>query len=454
MDKKDRERLRKLHAMLGSSNSGERESAWRKLDDLLKRHSKSWNDVSGLLQDEATESDQCSDPQDAHASPFTADTNVFDLVHETLRRFVYFKHDCEYVAVTLWVLHTYVSDRFMFTPRLAVLSPVRGCGKSRVLDVLNCLALHSQKFDHTTSAVLFRIVHQSHPTLLLDEVDNLELTGRGDLRSVLNSGHAQGGIFTRYEKGQLKQYSTFAPVAFGAIGTLPLPLMHRSIVIHMERAPHPFSMERFDCKNEEQMEEFRLIKIYALDPWSRTVALNPDPEMPRKLHNRRADNWRVLIAIGDACHRGDVARESAIAISGHHQDEDPCVELLFDIRRIFNCRGVERLSSAELLSELHALDGTYWSDWGGIRNDLPPHKLSRSELSALLIPFRIRPRSIWRLGVPRGQAKSVKGYHRHQFSAAWTSYCDDGQEDTPAQHKEIRRLRLNRHSSAAENLST
>ena len=33
----DRKRVRDLHAMLGSTNPQERETAWRKLDALLKR---------------------------------------------------------------------------------------------------------------------------------------------------------------------------------------------------------------------------------------------------------------------------------------------------------------------------------------------------------------------------------------------------------------------------------
>ena len=36
MNIKKRRRLRQLHALLGSTNAGEREAAWRKLDELLK----------------------------------------------------------------------------------------------------------------------------------------------------------------------------------------------------------------------------------------------------------------------------------------------------------------------------------------------------------------------------------------------------------------------------------
>ena len=49
-----------------------------------------------------------------------------------LRRYVQLK-DHEYVAVSLWVVHTHVYDRFAFTPRLALTSPTSDCGKTTLL---------------------------------------------------------------------------------------------------------------------------------------------------------------------------------------------------------------------------------------------------------------------------------------------------------------------------------
>jgi hypothetical protein len=43
------ERLAKLHALLGSANPGERETARVKLNELLEQHRKSWNDLPELL---------------------------------------------------------------------------------------------------------------------------------------------------------------------------------------------------------------------------------------------------------------------------------------------------------------------------------------------------------------------------------------------------------------------
>jgi hypothetical protein len=51
--------------------------------------------------------------------------------------------------------------------------------------------------------------------------------------------------------------------------------------------------------------------------------------------------------------------------------------------------------------------------------------------------FHIRPSTIWPLH-RRPIDKSSRGYHKHQFEAAWRAYCP---ADTPTQSGKIRYLR-------------
>jgi hypothetical protein len=108
-----------------------------------------------------------------------------------------------------------------------VTSPVRGCGKTTLLDLLEAMCVRPLKSDSITAASIYHAVDREHPTLLIDEADNLGLAFNGALRAVLNSGHRRGGKVTRYHGGQARSFATFAPVAVAAIGTLPLPVMHR-----------------------------------------------------------------------------------------------------------------------------------------------------------------------------------------------------------------------------------
>jgi hypothetical protein len=435
-------RLAQLFAFFGASTVGESAAAKHKIDELLAHNGHTWHDVLELMQEaqlllkklEKKKKTDRSEGGDDQTVP-----NLFDLIYYTLERFLYLRRH-ELVAITLWVLHTFVFDRFMFTPRLMLLSPVRGCGKTTALGLLSRLCCRAERCDHITPAALYRTIANYPPTLLVDEADNMELTSPGPLRSVLNSGHSLDGTISRVQKGATRRFSTFAPVAIAAIGTLPLPLQHRSIVIHMARAPRDTELKRFDLKNDGQMEDFS--NIYRLtDAWSYQCTLDPDPPMPKALHNRRADNWRILLSIADACERGDIAREAAITMSRDHQDEDAAIELLTDLRRIFDASGVDRLASAEIVLELNSITDAMWAEWRGDRGDQPARKLSPAELSRMLRRFRITPRSVWPLG-PRAGATSAKGYYRHQFVSAWTSYCGfEDEAGTPAQPNKISRLR-------------
>jgi hypothetical protein len=432
-----RDRLAKLFAMLGSDNAGERENARAAILKILHASRKTWNDLTELLKT-GDQPDASWNVGDDRAPPAgqAANTNVsaLDLVHYLLEQYLELRPH-EYIAIALWGMHTFVYDQFTVTPRLALLSPVRGCGKSTVLGLLALLTARGRKDDGITAAAIFRLVDREHCTLLLDEADNIGLDSNGILRSVLNSGHRRGGSLTRVIKDVPRRFSTFAPMAIAAIGALPLPIMHRSIVVRMERGTR--DLRRFD---ENDLDDVNIAYAMAL-VWARDVKLDHDPKLPDELRNRPADNWRPLVAIADSFGRkwGAAARKAAIEFARTHTDEDAGVTLLNDIYTIFRAHRVDRLASVALVAELIALDDSPWADWRGLCDDQQPRRLSPGELARLLAPFRIRPKSIWPPGERTRRTKSAKGYLRSQFEPAWRAYCGEG--GTPSQPSKGGRLR-------------
>jgi hypothetical protein len=424
-----RKRLTKLFGLLGSDNTNERENARAIIDELLRKNRKSWNDLTELLQ---TGNDgSWIDDDGPTAPPDVADFNALDLTHGLLEQYLELKPH-EYVALALWILHTHIYSQFRYTPRLALVSPVRGCGKSTGLALLELLVARARKDDSITAAAIIRLIDREHCTLLCDEADNLGLGHNSILRAVFNSGHAKGGSRTLLVKGMPQRFSTFAPLAIAAIGMLPLPIMHRSIVVHMERATR--QLRFFDGKDPALNYTYSLIRV-----WARDVKLNPNPNLPDELRNRPADNWRVLVSIADSFGRewGARARKTASDFARSYRDEDAAVTLLGDIRAIFDALNLDRLTSARLVDELVAMEDAGWGDWRGIHDDQQPRQLSQGELARLLAPFGIRPRSIW----PRQRnqdSRSRKGYLRSQFEPAWRAYCDS--TGTPAQSSKIARL--------------
>ena len=196
----------------------------------------------------------------------------------------------------------------------------------------------------------------------------------GVLRSVVNSGHRNGGTISRFVGGWSRKFPTFSPLAVAAIGALPLPLLHRAVVISMRRyAPNEsqFQIQRLDEADPAlpaAREEIR--------KWAATCSLASDPEMPATLRNRTADNWRVLLAIADNLGHGEAARCAAIKLASNRLDEDPGVVLLGDIRSVFQAWRVERIASATLVEALLAFDDSFWNEWRGPNDDRPPRKLT------------------------------------------------------------------------------
>jgi hypothetical protein len=361
-------------------------------------------------------------------------------VHPILQQYVELKPH-EYVAATLWVLHTHVYDRFMVTPRLALTSPVRGCGKTTLLSLLERLVARADRTDSITTAAIYHKIDSEHPTLLIDEADNMGLVAQqnGTLRAIINGGHLKGTSRDLLFGGQPRKFSICSPMAYAAIGTagiLPLPLMQRSVMIRMERHGSERELKRFDADDAEAMAE--LVAIYRhIILWARKVTLCRNPEMPEEYRRSRgADNWRPLLSIADACSVGEVAREAAKAFAADYPDEDAAVTLLRDIRDLFNSRGTDRLASASIVGHLVGMDDAMWCEWRGARGDLQPRALSQAGLGDLLRPFGIRPKTIWPLNRRVGD-KSSKGYGRSQFEQAWRSYCSD---DTASQPSKVGRL--------------
>ena len=160
---------------------------------------------------------------------------------------------------------------------------------------------------------------------------------------------------------------------------LPLPLLHRSIVIGMQRSS--VQLRRLD----EASNVFNLAR-QGIRKWSASVQLAQDPDMPPALRNRAADNWRVLISIADSLGYGEEARAAAVALSADRPDEDAGVVLLTDIQTIFQARKVDRIASAALIEALVEFGDGRWAEFRGVNDDRPPRKLTQPRVGPAAAP--------------------------------------------------------------------
>jgi hypothetical protein len=345
---------------------------------------------------------------------------LLDQVDAVLARFVVFPTGDARSAVTLWAAHAHAIEAFESTPRLALLSPEKGSGKTRTLEVLELLVPNPMHAVNISASSLFRKVSEGKCTLLLDEADTYLSPRRAqdheDLRALVNAGHRRGAVAYRcvVDKGvKVEEFPAFAPCAIAGIGDLPDTILDRSIVVAMKRrAPH------------EKVEPFRRRAAAAtllplrdgLAAWAsraRYALEDAWPVMPDGIVDRAADVWEPLVAIADEA-GGDWperARRAAVTLNAARQQRDPSlgVRLLADVRRVFDDTGADRISTDDLLAALHRLDEGPWGDLRG-------HALDARGLARRLRPYDVRPAD------HRFGDCIRKGYRRDDLHDAWSRY--------------------------------
>ena len=92
------------------------------------------------------------------------------------------------VTVALWVVHAHALDAFQFSPRAAVTSAEKRCGKTTVLDVVQNLSPRPLSTSNTTAAAIFRTIEAAQPTLLIDGARARSAFDRAGRASRLGAG--------------------------------------------------------------------------------------------------------------------------------------------------------------------------------------------------------------------------------------------------------------------------
>jgi hypothetical protein len=223
---------------------------------------------------------------------------LFGEIADAIRRHVVVSDQCRDTAA-LWAAHTYLLDQFLISPRLAIRSPTKQCGKTTLLDVLEHLVLKPLTSGSLTSAVVFRVVEAHRPTLLIDEADTF-LHDNEELRGVLNTGHRASGSVTRNvpvgDNYEPRQFSTYSAVAIAIIGTLPETLHDRSVVVDLKRRLPSETISPFYSDRTEHLDVLARKAARWCQDHAEEIKKADGPELlPPGIYNREGDNWRPLL---------------------------------------------------------------------------------------------------------------------------------------------------------------
>ncbi|HEY2399164.1 MAG TPA: DUF3631 domain-containing protein [Steroidobacteraceae bacterium] len=353
---------------------------------------------------------------------------VLDAVADFLARFIAYPTEHARYAHALWLAHTWRMDKWESTPRLAFMSPEKGSGKTRALEVSEHLVPRAVRVSQaTTGYVLAKVSQDPPPTLFYDEIDTVygqKARGNEDLRAVLNAGHRRDATAGRGLWGPDgltgQEYSAYCAVAHAGLGGLPDTIADRAVVISMKKRKHTERVEQWRGRlHGDEAKELG----ERLGAWMQKAVLYWPEQMP--VQDRAADVWEALVMVADAAgsHWPTTARMAAIALSSSDEGKSSHgVVLLRDLQTVFSDR--TKMSTQDILAGLSALPESRW-------NHLHGHgfAITDRDLSRLLRPYGIRSKDVW-VG-----DRSAKGYTADDLRDAWERYVH------PFIMREIREVR-------------
>jgi putative DNA primase/helicase len=333
-----------------------------------------------------------------------------------IRSHVVMPDDAARVAA-LWVAMTWVHEQAaVHSPILLVTSPEPNSGKTTLLGVLSFLVRSSLRSVGVSAAALYRAVEKWQPTIIVDEADTV-FVDNDDLRQVVNSGWTRGEGVLRCdgENNDPYVFPTFCPKAIGMKGRkLPDTLMSRTIVIEMaRRKPGELALD-FQYVDDDGLAELRSdLARFATD--TAGALQRARPTLPQGFENRRAANWRLLLAIADIAGEewGLKARAAAEKIAGTPAGESAGTDLLADIRMVFDASpDADCILSRQLVDILAGDPESRWCEWGRDRKPI-----TQKQLAGLLREFHVISTTVH----PADQ-RHGKGYRRIDFEEAWGRY--------------------------------
>jgi hypothetical protein len=313
-------------------------------------------------------------------------------------------------AATLWTLGAWIHEvAAIHSPILAAVSVEPDSGKTTLLAVLQFIVPKPFVSVEPTGPSVYRTVDRDHPTLVIDEADDL-FQRKSDLRAIINAGWSRGTRIPR----QGYWFDPFCPKILGVLGKTKLPrtVASRSIILRMWPKKADETVVDFAYSDDNEFATVRRkLARWAADNGDAIKELQPP--QPPGFNNRLSANWRLLLQI--AQHAGDdwpeKARRAAVSLSRAPFESSWGVQLLGAMRVMFANRA--QITSQEVVDGLLADPDSLWHEYRG-RGPITKH-----QVAALLKDFEIRPVVVH---PTRRATLSRHGYRTAQFEDVFARF--------------------------------
>ncbi|TET62234.1 hypothetical protein E3J48_04555 [Candidatus Aerophobetes bacterium] len=164
---------------------------------------------------------------------------LLDEIISFLKSYIELPCPSHYLILALWILHTYLIEKFNTTPILCFYG-VKETGKSRAGEVLGELAFRCEILTSPTEATLFRSAEYFKTALVVDEVKLWGPEGNQAVARLINTRYKRGLKVSRVDmnkKGedQIEYFDVFGPIVICTTETVPESLESRCITFVMQK---------------------------------------------------------------------------------------------------------------------------------------------------------------------------------------------------------------------------
>ncbi len=321
-------------------------------------------------------------------------------------------------AAALWIAMTWIVFVIHVAPIANITAATKRCGKTILLTILGKLVYRPIFASNISPAALFRAIDAWSPTLLIDEVD-VCLKEKEELRGIINSGHTRDTAFVIRTVGDTftpTRFSTWGPKALAGIGRISATVQDRSITFELSRKLSSEKVEKLRYAEPDLFPTLTAKLARFAEDYAEDVRLER-PELPECLNDRAQDNWEPLLAIADVAggEWPELARAAAIKLSGTvNIDQTVGIELLADIRGVFQKKNVDRLSTVDLIAALVEDEEKPWATF------YRGAAITPRQLAKLLNDYGITSNTVRFDG-----GSTFKGFRLVQFADAFSRYLPD-----------------------------
>jgi hypothetical protein len=324
--------------------------------------------------------------------------------------------------IAAWVVGAWAADAWDRFPHLAISSPEKRCGKTRLLQLLANITPRASYLCNISPPALYRLIEQEHPTILLDEAQSLQRLDSEVsqvFRELLNAGIERGATVVRCDgKGRtrLVRFSVYGPKVVATIGRLDGVLADRCLPIYMTRRNTTESIQPYWSRivgpRGKALHD-------ALDGWvdAHLPAMQEvyNTTLPLPMSNdRMADLMHPLVAVLTVAGADlGVLRQYAAGLDQRDREQEmqsPGVRLLAALHEIFNPAAgpADFMPTDTIIRCLLERRDEPWHRW---------HKgapITREGLANLLRPYGVRSE--------RNKTQTHKGYFYCHLESAWQHY--------------------------------